>query len=348
MPTKALLSFRFAGIGDGIERKILVRISHEHAATQFLQPVSAEILDNLVIQGILSESDKELAKTKSVATDLMVETESFSSPGKNFSHLFFALRSLRVRFLQPGEDLAGLGLCGGIATPESLSSALAVGADFVITTDINRLSIEAEQAEKVREYLLAARPDDFTMVSMPEYFGTAARVPIFKFGSVFAIRATRMDQIYRRVSESGYLSSDDREFLLKQWPDQKLKDELSRIATNGDEILPETNQSSKLKEIISASFLRFLQDSLELLKAVVPGREKEYQIRCSADTGVFNEWRKGGNLGQAANITVTQIAHALLSGAALSRRILQLKEKGIPLPARVLRMSVQQQEKNGS
>src|SRR6202040_196837 len=97
-----------------------------------------------------------------------------------------------------------VGAAGGIATPASVAAAFAMGAAYVLTGSINQACVESGSSDTVREMLAQAEQADVTMAPAADMFEMGVKVQVLKRGTMFAMRAAKLYELYR-----GYASLDE-------------------------------------------------------------------------------------------------------------------------------------------
>src|SRR5205085_3309990 len=109
------------------------------------------------------------------------------------------LLSLRDR-LQAQHDYATplrVGAAGGIATPAATAAAFAMGAAYVLTGSINQACVESGSSDAVRAMLAQAEQADVIMAPAADMFEMGVKVQVLKRGTMFAMRAAKLYELYR-------------------------------------------------------------------------------------------------------------------------------------------------------
>ena len=94
-----------------------------------------------------------------------------------------------------------VGLAGGIATPHAAAAAFSMGAAYILTGSINQAAVEADTSATVRQMLVDARQADVTMAPSADMFEIGARVQVLKRGTMFAMRGSKLYELYQTYSQ---------------------------------------------------------------------------------------------------------------------------------------------------
>jgi len=84
---------------------------------------------------------------------------------------------------------------GGISTPASALAAFSMGAAYILTGSINQCSVEAGTSDVVREMLTRAGQADVIMAPAADMFEMGVKVQVLKWGTMFAMRAARLNPV---------------------------------------------------------------------------------------------------------------------------------------------------------
>src|SRR5207249_4827003 len=109
------------------------------------------------------------------------------------------LLAFRARAAKQFDDSIRLRVdaAGGIATPASAAAAFAMGAAYVLTGSINQACVESGSSDLVREMLAQAEQADVIMAPAADMFEMGVRVQVLKRGTMFAMRAAKLFELYR-------------------------------------------------------------------------------------------------------------------------------------------------------
>ncbi|PKO06272.1 MAG: 2-nitropropane dioxygenase [Chloroflexi bacterium HGW-Chloroflexi-3] len=340
--TYALVHFRVAGLSqasDGsvlIGNKIIAKISRKEVARKFMLPAPEDLLKQLLADGKITEEQAVLARQVPMADDLTVEADSGghtdNRPLVGLIPTMLAIRDevqAKMNYPQPIRIGAG----GGISTPAAVLAAFMMGAAYVVTGSINQACVESGASLHTRNLLAQADMADVIMAPAADMFEMGVRVQVLKRGTMFAMRASRLYELYSRYNAVEEIPSADRE-----------KIEKTIFRRNLDEVWEETqaffrerdqkNLDLALKDPhhkLALIFRWYLGLSSRWSVVGEPGREMDYQIWCGPAMGTFNQWVKDSVLEPVENRKVVDVAMQILNGAAYLARVRSLSNQGITL-----------------
>jgi PfaD family protein len=341
--TLPLLRYRLAGIrADASGRvetpnRVVAKVSRVEVAEKFLSPPPAKMLAALVASGDLSEEQANMAATIPVAQDLTVEADSGghtdNRPALSLLPTMLSLRD-RMQELHGYELPLRVGAAGGIATPQSVAAAFSMGADFVVTGSVNQATMEAGTSDTVRQMLAAAQQADVTMAPAADMFEMGVKLQVLKRGTMFAMRAQKLYDLYRAHTGLDALPAKEREALEKavfRMPLSEVRKQTDAFWLERDPAQVERANRDP-KHQMALCFRWYLGLSSRWANTGEPGREVDYQVWCGPSMGAFNEWARGSYLQDWENRRVVPIARNLLHGAAVISRANALREQGVSLP----------------
>ena len=341
--TPSVVRYRLAGLrkrADGsIEcgNRIIAKVSRVEVATKFLSPAPDRVIQELLRAQQITAEQADLARHVPMCDDLTAEADSGghtdNRPAITLLPTMVALRDrlqLQFRHANP----VRVGLAGGIATPASAAGAFALGASYVVTGSVNQACVESGSSDAVRTMLAGAGQADVGMAPAADMFEMGVKLQVLKRGTMFAMRAQKLYELYRAypsweaipepervqlektVFKRGFAEiwAETRDFFLKRDPEQVPK--------------AEANPKHKMALV----FRWYLGLSSRWANAGDPTRQLDYQVWCGPAMGAFNEWAKGSHLEVPANRTVVNVAHNLLYGACVTTRRTALRQQGIDLP----------------
>jgi PfaD family protein len=341
--TPAVVRYAAAGLtehGGRVVRTnhLLAKLSHPDVARRFMSPAPGEILAALVGKGQLTAEEARLAGLVPVAEDITIESDSGGhTDNRPLGALFPAVAAARDaierahRYPRP----IRLGAAGGLGTPESLASAFALGAAYVLVGSVNQASVEAGLSLAGKKMLAEASLGDVTMAPAADMFEQGVRVQVLKRGTMFATRAARLYEVYRRCASLEAIPADDRAVLEKEIFRQPLAavwDETRAFWMRRDPAeAAEADRDPRHR--MALVFRSYLGRASRWAIEGDADRRLDYQIWCGPAMGAFNAWTKGSFLEDPAQRTVAQIALNLLEGAAQLTRAHGLRAMGVPVPA---------------
>ncbi len=341
--TYGVAHFRAAGLSravDGgiqIKNRIIAKLSRKEVARKFMQPISEELLNQLLNDGKISEEQAELARLVPVADDITVEADS-GGHTDNRPLIGLMPTILRVRDqIQAEYNYATqirVGAGGGIGTPEAALAAFMLGAAYVVTGSINQACVEAGASAHTRQLLAQADMADVIMAPAADMFEMGVRVQVLKRGSMFAMRASRLYELYSRYQSVEEIPLKDREKIEKTI----FKRSLDEVWEETQQFFRERDQKNLERAFsdphhkMALIFRWYLGLSSRWSVVGESGREMDYQIWCGPAMGTFNEWVRGTYLENVDNRKVVDVVKHILKGAAYLARVRILQLQGVELP----------------
>lgn len=342
--TLPLLRYRFHGIREGANgavetpNRVFAKVSRVEVARQFMAPPPEEMLRALVAEGSLTAAQAELARRVPVAEDVTAEADSGghtdNRPAITLLPTMLALRdTLQARhgFARP----VRVGLAGGIATPASASAAFAMGAAYVMTGSINQACVEAGTSDAVREMLAGAEQADVLMAPAADMFEMGVKVQVLKRGTMFAMKARKLYDLYRAYDSLEALPPAVRAQLEKDYFRTTLEaawESTKAFFAQRDPRQIERGEKDPHHRM-ALVFRSYLGQSSRWANAGVADRRMDYQVWCGPAMGAFNEWTRGTFLAEPAARDVVTVAMNILVGAAALTRAAQLRQQSVALPA---------------
>lgn len=341
--TPAVVRYAVSGLAlgpDGSVRRrnhVFAKISRPEVARRFLSPAPNDILRALQEQGFLSALEVTLAARVPLAEDVTVEADSGGhTDNRPLTALFPAIVSLRDELAaQHGYDRPiRVGAAGGLGTPTAVAAAFSLGASYVLTGTVNQAAVESGMSAEGKRLLAQAGIADVMMAPAADMFELGVKVQVLKRGTMFAVRALRLYELYAGHPSLESLPGEER---------AKVESEILRAPV--EEVWAETRRFFEVrdprevaralrdpKHRMALVFRWYLGKSSRWAIAGDPDRKLDYQIWCGPAMGAFNAWTAGSFLAAPENRTVVQIARNLLEGAAVVARAQQLRSYGVPVP----------------
>ncbi len=341
--TPALVRYAASGLRSGpsgIERRhhVFAKISHPDVARHFIEPAPAAMLDGLVHKGLLTADEARLARQVPVAEDITCEADSGGhTDNRPLSALLPAVAAVRDAVLRERGELRPIriGAAGGLGTPSAVAAAFGLGAAYVLTGSVNQACVESGLAADGRAMLARADLGDVVMAPAADMFEMGVEVQVLKRGTLFAMRARKLFELYRAHPSLDAIP-----------PDQRARVEAQILRAGFDEAWAATRafwQGRDPREVTRAErdprhrmalvFRSYLGQASKWAIAGQSDRAADYQIWCGPAMGAFNAWVRGSFLEPAENRRVAQVALNLLEGAAVVTRAHQLRTFGVPMPA---------------
>ncbi len=320
-----------------IHNRVIAKVSRQEVASKFMQPAPAKMLQALVDQGLITTQQAELAAQVPMADDITVEADSGGhTDNRPLVCMLPAMVAIRDRiqaefnYAQP----VRIGAAGGIATPQSLLSALSLGAAYVVTGSINQACLEAGTSDHTKALLAEAEMADVAMAPAADMFEAGVKVQVLKKGTMFPMRAQKLHDIYSTYASFDEIPATERTKLEKQILQQSIESAWQEVADYQQRRNPAKLERAlkNPKMQMALVFRRYLGLSSRWSRGGDGSRKLDYQIWCGPAMGAFNEWVKGSSLSLAANRRVVEVSQQLLIGAAYNARIQSLNLQGIRLP----------------
>ncbi|MFZ5563498.1 MAG: PfaD family polyunsaturated fatty acid/polyketide biosynthesis protein, partial [Thermodesulfobacteriota bacterium] len=348
--TPYIVRYRLAGIhrdGSGrivIPNRIVAKVSRVEVAARFFSPPPDKLVAQLLEQGKITAEEAALAPQIPMADALSAEADSGghtdNRPALGLLPTMTALRDEMCRTYQYDRPIP-VGLGGGIATPESAAAAFAMGAAYVLTGSVNQACVEAGVSDMVRQMLVEAGQADVTMAPAADMFEMGGKVQVLKRGTMFAMRASKLYELYVRYSRFDDIPAKDREMveqtLLRRSFDQEWEETKRFFQARDPRQIERAEKDPRHK--MALVFRSYLGRSSRWGVTGEADRKVDFQIWCGPAIGAFNEWVRGTFLEKMENRTLVTVAMNLLFGAAVVTRAVWLGVQGVELPVEARRCS---------
>ncbi|MGW0548884.1 ACP S-malonyltransferase [Streptomyces altiplanensis] len=325
--TAPVVRFRFAGAHrapDGTPtavRHVLAKVSRPEVATAFMSPPPRRLLDSLVAEGGLSAAEAEIAAGLPVAGDICVEADSggHTDAGSPYA-LMPAMLRLRDRIMAEHRypRSVRVGAAGGLGAPEAVAAAFVLGADFVVTGSVNQCSPEAGTSDAVKDLLATLDVQDTAYAPAGDMFELGARVQVVRKGTLFAARANKLHQLYRRFESLEEIDEPTRRTLEDRYFHRSFDDiwaetrgYLGRLRPD-DLARAERSPKARMAQVFRWYFVHSTRAALEGVRE----EQVNYQIHCGPALGAFNRLVAGTPLEAWRDRHVDTIAELLMTGAA--------------------------------
>jgi trans-AT polyketide synthase/acyltransferase/oxidoreductase domain-containing protein len=346
--TAPLVEYRVAGFSRTasgevvIGNHVIAKLSRLEMAQKFLEPAPAEILRILLEQKKITPEQVELAQRIPMADDITVEADSGghtdNRPLVGMLPAFLALRDQlqeKYHFPQP----VRIGAAGGIGTPNAALAAFMLGAAYIVTGSVNQACVESGASEHTRNLLAQAEMADVAMAPAGDMFEMGVKVQVLKRGTMFAMRAQKLYELYTRYNAWEEVPLAEREKLEKTVFKRDFKsiwaDTVKFFMERDPHQVERGNANPKDK--MALVFRWYLGLSSRWSASGEKGREMDYQVWCGPSMGAFNNWVKGTNLETPQDRHVVDVARQILRGCAYLYRVRSLEAQGVIFPATLLR-----------
>ncbi len=342
--TPGLVHYRASGLSlnaDGsvnIRHHILAKLSRKEVARRFLAPAPQELLVKLAAAGKISPEQAELARRVPMADDITVEADSGghtdNRPLVGLLPSLIALRDeMQAQFRYPTP--VRIGAAGGVSTPQAALAAFMMGAAYVVTGSVNQACVEAGSSAHTKALLAQVEMPDVTMAPAADMFEMGVRVQVLKRGTLFAMRASKLYELYTRYNAWEEVPADERKKLetsvFKRTFDEIWSDTAQFFRDRDPRMIERAEKDPRQK--MALVFRWYLGLSSRWSNRGEPGREMDYQIWCGPSMGSFNDWARGTYLNEPTNRHVADVGLQILTGAAYLARLRSLALQGVRLPA---------------
>jgi len=342
--TPYVVRYRVAGLGLNtknqieIKNRVIAKVSRKEVAAKFMEPAPQRIINQLLDQGLITELQADLSQRVPMADDITAEADS---AGHTDNRPMFALLpsiiSLRDEIQQKRcyEQAIRVGAGGGIGTPTAALATFMMGASYVVTGSVNQSCVEAGASQHSKELLVQADMADVIMAPAADMFEMGVKLQVLKRGTLFAMRAQKLYDLYMRYASIDEIPHDEREKLEKQIFRDSLESVWQSTASYFSERDPSQIEraANNPKRKMALIFRSYLGLSSRWSVTGEPGREMDYQIWCGPSMGAFNAWVRNSYLEDANNRKVADVAENILTGAAYSYRVQSLRIQGVFLPS---------------
>lgn len=353
--TEHIVHYRLAGLSknaDGsinIGNKVIAKVSRTEVATRFMSPAPQKLVDKLLAQGKITEKQAELSKHVPMADDITAEADSGGhTDNRPFLTLLPTIITLRdqIQAKYNFSPALRVGAGGGIGTPEATLVAFNMGAAYIVLGSVNQACVEAGACEHTRKLLASVEMADVTMAPAADMFEMGVKLQVVKRGSMFAMRANKLYELYSHYDSIESIPVADREKIEKQIFRQNLDDvwagTIDFFQKRDPQMLARAKSSPKRK--MALIFRWYLGLSSRWSNIGEKGREMDYQIWAGPSLGAFNSWVKGSYLENYTQRKAVDIALHLLKGACYLQRINLLKLQGVSLAPSLLSYLVEEQQ----
>lgn len=341
--TPHVVRYRAAGLAHGkdgrviIRNRIIAKLSRTEVAKQFMAPAPDKILNQLVVTGMITESQARIASQVPMADDVTVEADSGghtdNRPLVCLMPSIIALRdTLQARYRY--ETPVRVGAAGGISTPTSALGAFMMGASYIVTGSVNHSCTEAGTSEHVKKLLSQAAATDVMMAPAADMFEMGVKLQVLKRGTMFALRARKLFELYETYHSIEEIPLAEREKLERQIFKRNLDSVWQECITFFSQRDPTQIEKAMEhpKRKMALIFRWYLGLATRWAIQGVKGREVDYQIWCGPAMGSFNDWTRSTFLEEPENRKVAEVGYHIMRGAAYHYRIQNLRVQGIELP----------------
>jgi PfaD family protein len=291
----------------------------------------------MVRSGDITDEQARLARRIPMAQDLTAEADSGghtdNRPAITLLPTLLALRDRLQTEFNYDEPLR-VGAAGGISTPASAAAAFAMGAAYIVTGSLNQACVESGTSDLVRKMLAEAQQADVIMAPAADMFEMGVKLQVLRRGTMFAMRAARLFDIYRTHNSLDEIPAAERATLEKTIFRAPLEDiwrQTQAFFAERDPVQVERAVGDP-KHKMALVFRWYLGLSSVWANRGEAARQVDYQIWCGPAMGALNEWTQGTSLAVSENRRAATLAWNLMYGAAVSTRIASARNQGVVLP----------------
>jgi trans-AT polyketide synthase, acyltransferase and oxidoreductase domains len=320
---------------------VIAKVSREEVARKFFAPPPQKILDQLRHDGLINAEEAQLAQHIPMAQDITAEADSGghtdNRPALSLFPTFMTLRDQAIEQYGFSVPLR-VGLAGGMATPDAVAAGFSMGAAYILTGSINQAAVEADTSDAAREMLVQAQQADVTMAPSADMFEMGAKVQVLKRGTMFAMRAAKLYELYRTYDRyedipPNIIAMIERDMLRATF--ETAWDNTRKYFETRDPSQIERAESNP-KQKMALVFRSYLGQASLWAKSGLGDRKIDYQIWCGPAMGAFNTWVKGSFMETKEQRRTDVMAMNLMYGAVRRIRCQWLSNQGIELPSRMV------------
>lgn len=327
--TKNLVHYVVRGIEEGtdgqvVERnKLIFKLSRLEILQHAVCPPPAEMLRELVADGLVTSRQAELAAAMPLATAVTVEADSGGHTDRRPLVVLLPLvLSETRRLLRATQGCRGVlvGAAGGIGAPEAMDAAFQLHAAYVVIGTVAQATAEAGTSTRVKKQLSEASYADTAFAPAADMFSLGVKLQVLK--TPFVGRGNWLWSIYQKYDSVEDLTPRELQKLVKilgasveeTWKQTRAY-YIDRLHAPG--AIKEAERDGKLKlDLICRSYLSRTSGYAQRGEP----RPMDYQIWCGPAIGSFNQWVKGSPLSQGTP-SLAAVCTGMLNGACFLRRL---------------------------
>jgi PfaD family protein len=348
--TLPVVRFRVAGIHRDhsgrivAPNQIIAKVSRVEVASKFMSPPPERFLRELVAGGEITSAQAEWAARIPMAEDITAEADSGghtdNQPAIVLLPTMLALRDL-MQAQHDYDRALRVGAAGGISTPWAAAAAFAMGAAYVVTGSVNQSCVEAGTSDTVRHMLAQAQQADVAMAPAADMFEMGVKVQVLKRGTLFAMRAAKLYELYRAYESLDQVPAGEKAVLEKTFFKAPLEAIWAETKAYFQERDPSRIERAARdpKQKMALVFRWYLGMSSRWANRGEPSRTVDYQIWCGPAMAAFNAWVRGSFLESPENRRVAIVAWNIIYGAAVLARARTLSAQGFVLPSGLPRLT---------
>ena len=207
-----------------------------------------------------------------------------------------------------------------------------MGAAYVLTGSINQACVESGTSDAVRR--CSPRPSRPTSIMAPaaDMFEMGVKVQVLKRGTMFAMRAAQLYELYRAHASLEEIPAAERATLEKNVLPRPARRDLGARRALLLAARPGPGRSGPRRDPKH----RWPWSSAGISACPRAGptpasrsRQLDYQVWCGPAMGAFNEWTRGTDLERPENRHAATVAQNLLHGACVLQRAEIARVQGV-------------------
>ncbi len=335
--TSAIVHYRVKGLALDESGKIvpqntiMAKISRPEVARLFMSPPPQPIVQKLLKDGKITQSQARWSEKIPMADDICVEADSGGHTDQGVAYVLMpAILYLREEMMQKFQYLYKIrvGAAGGIGTPEAAAAAFVLGADFILTGSINQCTVEAGTSDAVKEILQNIQVQDTEYAPAGDMFELGAKVQVVKKGLFFPARANKLYDLYRLHNSLEEIEEKTKEQLQSKYFHKSFEEiwqDVEKYYPEEELRIARINPKRKMALI----FRWYFGYATRLAMKGDAEHKVDYQIFCGPSLGAFNQWVQKKPMADWHNRHVDEIAELLMKNTAelLNQRFQKICEK---------------------
>lgn len=301
--TPALVRYKIKGLrrdelGQIVsDNHIIVKLSRPEVVDNFVQPIPAELIQQLLSEGQITTQEAQLAQSVLLVDEVTVEADSAGhTDGANACALWpTVLRQCKRLCKKYGFEDISVGMAGGIGTPEAVACAFMLGADYVVTGSINQCTVEAGSSVMVKELLQSMSIQDTVYVPAGDMFEGGAKIQVLKKGVFFPSRADRLFDIYKSCESIEDIDSFTKNQLEKKYFHKSLDEVFEEVKVHyGDnsDVIKSMTPKSRMAMIFKWYYAQATRNAIEGNSSNIT----DTLVYCGPAMGAFNRFVEETNL----------------------------------------------------
>jgi PfaD family protein len=349
--TPSLVKYRLKGLRelpDGsvkAKNRIMAKVSRLELAKRFFAPPPEKIVNHLLEKGLVTKEEAELSRHVPMAQDLTAEADS---GGHTDFRPALTLWPGAIRLADEYsrkheyEHPLRVGAAGGIGTPQAMLAAHDMGCSYFVTGSVNQSCAESGLSPRAKALLAKASQTDVASAPAADMFEMGAKVQVLKYGTLFAPRANKLAELYRRHDSIEDIPAAEVETLEKKIFGKSLDEVWNETRAFFEKRDPsQLKKAENPKHKMALVFRWYLGQASRWAIQGLEERQTDFCVFSGPSIGAFNEWAQGSHYENPENRKVGDIALNLLYGLAVHKRFSLARDLGLvpddlPLPLRPL------------